>query len=339
MKLFNVLLLAAGLPAGLAAQNSTYKIAFGSCAHQDKPLPVMEQAASQKPDLFVFLGDNVYADTRNPDTLKARYQQLGTKPEFQKLKATCPVLATWDDHDFGENDAGRHYPLKKQSKDIFLDFWKEPKNSERRKHDGIYHSVMTGPDSSIQIILLDTRTFRDNLLPNDNLSGHKNDYRNHIDCDSTLLGQAQWDWLEQELRKPAKVRIIATSIQFGHEYNGYESWTNFPCQRQKMLNAIRKSHANGVVFISGDVHWGEISKQPIPSMYPLYDVTSSGMSETWPKIESNRNRVGDPVKDPNFGLITVETKNDATTVKMEIKDVNGKTKTMLAVPLSELQLK
>ena len=146
------------------------------------------------------------------------------------------VLATWDDHDYGENDAGRHYPFKAESKEIFLDFWNEPKKSKRREHNGIYHSLMFGKkEQKVQIILLDTRTFRDNLALSGDDNKWKHDYKPNQNPDSTFLGDEQWKWLEAQLQQPAKIRIIASSNQFAHEYNGYESWTNVPHEQQKML--------------------------------------------------------------------------------------------------------
>ena len=62
--------------------NQDIKIAFGSCLHQDKPVPMLGIAARQDPDVFVFLGDNIYGDSRIMDTLTAKYNRLLNKPEF-----------------------------------------------------------------------------------------------------------------------------------------------------------------------------------------------------------------------------------------------------------------
>lgn len=140
------------------------------------------------------------------------------------------MIATWDDHDYGENDAGREYPFKRESKDIFLKFWNEPAVSPRRDHEGIYTCYRFGePGSgkSLQIILLDTRTFRDPLFKSPQGSW-KNDYLPDLDPQKTLLGEQQWAWLKDRLMEPADLRIIGTSIQFSHEHNGWESWTNLP---------------------------------------------------------------------------------------------------------------
>ena len=304
-------------------QASTFRIAFGSCAHEDQDQPLLNVAAGFSPDLFIYLGDNIYGDTRNMDTLQAKYNKLGAKPEFQNLVNQTKVLSVWDDHDFGENDAGRHYPLKEASKEIFMDFWKVPADSDRRKHEGIYGvEYFENGGKKIQVVLLDTRTFRDDLihrLPEDSTI-HKNDYIPNQNQDSTFLGETQWQWLEQQFLAPADIRIIASSNQFSHEYNGWESWTNVPHEQQKMISLIKKTKANGVIFISGDVHWGEISKLPVEGSYPIYDVTSSGITQTWDIIEPNKNRLGPAIAQNNIGLIEITTKDSISNIELAIVD-------------------
>jgi alkaline phosphatase D len=287
------------------------RIAFGSCAHQNKPQPVLETVASRKPDLFVYLGDNIYADTRDMNVLREKYALLAAKPEFQRLRRQIPVVAIWDDHDYGENDAGKNYPFKVESRAIFFDFWRVPADSPRRSHDGIYGVHRFQQDGrTLQLILLDTRTFRDPLLRNPKSlpggSPFKNDYQPDDSADKTFLGDDQWAWLKTQFLEPADLRIIASSIQFGHEYNGFESWTNFPREQTKMIDLIRETRANGVVFLSGDVHWAELSRRELPGGYPLYDITASGITETWPKIEPNQYRVGEVVPENHFGEIEVD---------------------------------
>ena len=324
------------IKSNIKAQNS-FKIAFGSCSHQDKNQNILYKVIDQNPDLFIYLGDNIYGDTRNMDVLKEKYNRLGSKPEFIALKNSTKVLATWDDHDFGENDAGRYYPFKKESKKVFLDFWNEPAKSKRRKHEGIYTSYMFGEkNKKVQVILLDTRTFRDNLIKNTGGRGFKNSYIPHINNDSTLLGEKQWKWIKAQLKKNAKVRIIASSIQFSHEYNGYESWTNFPHERKKMLNTIHNTKAEGVIFITGDVHWGEISKLKTGGLYPIYDVTSSGLTQKWYKTENNKNRVSGKVRSNNFGLIEINW-SDETKISLRVLNKKGKTRLSHNILLKNLQ--
>ena len=107
--------------------------AFGCCADQEKPQPIWEAIVAARPDVFLFIGDTVYADTTDMPTMRAAYAKLAALPGYQKLLRTCPVLATWDDHDYGRDDAGADYPRKKESQQIFLDFFGVPKDSPRRK--------------------------------------------------------------------------------------------------------------------------------------------------------------------------------------------------------------
>ena len=136
------------------------RIALGSCVRQGDPQPIWEAIAESKPDLFVFLGDNIYGDSKNMRVLKRKYAQLAAEEGFQRVTQTCPILATWDDHDYGADDAGVEYPMKVESQEIFLDFFDEPADSIRRKTPGVYEAKIIGPPGQrVQITLLDTRYF------------------------------------------------------------------------------------------------------------------------------------------------------------------------------------
>jgi alkaline phosphatase D len=295
------------------SNKSTFSIAFGSCSSQESDLPIFNNIVKHQPDLFIFLGDNIYGDTKNIDTLKRKYHKLSNKISFQNLIKNVPVIATWDDHDYGWNDVGKEYLLKNESKKVFLDFFGESDSSLRRMHEGIYHSYYYQIKSEIvQVILLDLRTFRDDLTnyngefkEDERYGFYKQDYAPNEAKDITMLGESQWQWLENELKVNADVRIIGSSTQFGIEWNGYESWENFPNEKQKMINLIKDTKANNLFFISGDVHYSEISKIET-EFYPLYDFTSSGLSSTWHFATPNKNRIEGPVMDNHFGLITID---------------------------------
>lgn len=303
------------------------RIAFGSCGHEDEPQPILTLAASYRPDLFIFLGDNIYGDTDNMDTLRAKYQRWGVKPEYRQLDSATQILATWDGHDFGRNDAGKYYPHKEAAKQLFLDHFKEPANSARRQHPGIYHAeYIKQGDRVIQVLLLDVRTFRSNLLAYDTSAVlprkkyfYPLDYKPHTSTDSTLLGTEQWNWLSAELKKPADIRLICSGSQFAIEFNGYEAWANFPHEQQRMLDLIRTTGAKDVYFLTGDVHYGEISRIENPGSDPIYDITSSGITSTWDFPTPNKNRIEGPVMDNHFGLLTIKWKKKPA-VKMEIID-------------------
>ena len=142
------------------------RIAFGCCADQDKPQPVWDPVLARQNDLFIFLGDNIYADTRDMAAMRRKYAKLAAIRAFARLRETTPLVAIWDDHDFGENDAGGDYPMKEESRRIFLDFWAEPAASPRRDRDGIYASYVFGPAGArVQVILPDLRFNRTAMTP------------------------------------------------------------------------------------------------------------------------------------------------------------------------------
>ncbi len=133
------------LSSPLVAQEPLSQIAFGSCAKQDKPQPIWDSVLAVKPQIFLFLGDNIYGDTDDMQILTQKWELLGAQPGFQKLKQTCPILATWDDHDMGANDAGANYPKRRESQRIFQDFFGISQESPRRQREGVYHAEVFGP--------------------------------------------------------------------------------------------------------------------------------------------------------------------------------------------------
>jgi alkaline phosphatase D len=323
-------------------------IAFGSCANQDvAQQPALALAAEKKPDLFVFLGDNIYGDTYEMDTLRAKYQRWASQPSFQQLASATSFVATWDDHDYGWNDSGRHYPYKEESKEIFLEFFEVTPEDIRRQREGIYTSYyFSEGEDTLQLLVLDTRTFRDHLRkyngePVDSTLFHYGlDYYPYAedDTDSTLLGEAQWQWLEEQLEVPADVRLVASSTQFSISWNSYEAWVNFPHEQQRMLDLIKKTKANGIFFISGDVHYAELSELKVEGLYPLYDITSSGITSTWGFATPNDNRIAGPVMDNNFGLISIDWKAEDPLIRWQIYDINNELRVNKEVRLSELQM-
>lgn len=319
-----------------------YRVAFGSCCSEAHPLPIFYEVIKHQPDVFVFLGDNVYGDTNDMSVLRKKYQQLGDKASYKALKEKVEILATWDDHDYGRNDAGKNYPHKAASKKVFLEFFDEPKDSDRYKHDGIYTStVRKVGNKTVQFILLDGRTFRDDLKRFDSKSSGKKsfyrwEYSPHTDTSTTFLGEEQWKWLEGELFKPADFRILATGSQFGIEANGYEAWANFPHEQDRLVSLVKKTQANHLIAISGDVHYAEISKFQNPHSYPIFDVTASGLSRKWHFATPNKNRIEGPVMDNHFGLLTIDFSADQPNVKAEIWDGTGNQRIEYTIPFETI---
>lgn len=308
------------------ASRPVTRIGFGSCINPPTH-PMLDRTLTLPFDLFVLLGDNIYADTTNMTVMAEKYRVRKESAFFQSLRKKAPLLATWDDHDFGWNDAGSNYAQRAESQKLFLDFMDEPATSPRRRRAGVYDAQVFGPPGRrVQIILLDTRYFRSALVTGQNNvtpSGGK--YIPHPDPNATMLGEAQWAWLEEQLREPAEVRVIASSIQFLSEFSGAEAWANLPREKQRMLDLLHATRANGVVFISGDRHWAELSRLDRAGDYPLYDMTASALTEPHNRgtPTPNRLRDGPTYHDVNVGLLTIDWSGAKPSVLLQDIDVNG----------------
>ncbi len=330
--------------ANLAPATATpiHRICFGSCCNQEKLQPIWPSILAQDPQLFLFLGDNIYADTYDINVMREKYARQ--TDNYAAIRNQCDVLAIWDDHDYGQNDAGSEYPLKEASRDLFLQFWgDDPSNSRRRDNDGIYHAAYYGPeDKRVQVLMPDLRFHRDPAervghLENASRLLRKMGPYSVLDEQRSQLSDQQWQWLEQQLRQPAKVRIIASSLQFLADYTGWEAWAQYPGDRQRMIDLIEKTGAQGVIFISGDTHWGEISRQATDTPYPLYDVTSSGLTETWSQVSPNRYRMNDTFyAEENFGEINIDWQQADPEISLSVRDISGNVQLDHRIRLSEL---
>jgi alkaline phosphatase D len=337
--------LALGLAFSANTMAAPSKILFGSCGHQDKDIPIFDTINKEQGDLFIFLGDNIYGDTNDMTVLANKYQKLGAKPGFKTLKANTPIIAMWDDHDFGQNDIGKDYPHKEQSRQIMLDFWGEPKSSTRRtRTDGIYTSYMYGQDQqTVHVIMPDLRWNRDALNHVSELEYYTNRKLNNQGPYSptevkgaSMLGEAQWQWLEQELKKPAAIKLIASSLQLLPDFTGWESWANFPEDRNRLFALIKKHQVNGVIIISGDTHWGEISKYQQNLDYPLIEMTSSGLTEKWKDVSPNKHRVGDYTHNVNYGDLSIDWQQADPAISLKLKGIDGKVIMQSAFSLSSI---
>ena len=337
-----------------ALDRTLSRIAFGSCAEAGKPQPVWDPILARKPDLFVFLGDNIYADTRDMAAMKREYAKLAAQPGFAKLRADTPVVAIWDDHDFGENDAGGDYPQKDASRQVFLDFWEEPADSPRRDRDGVYAAYVFGPPGRrVQVILPDLRYNRTAMLPAEYPGGYEawarkraatglplpGPYVRNPDPKATMLGERQWQWLEHQLEVPAELRLFGSSVQVLADFTGWEAWANFARDQDRLFDVIRRKRANGVIFLSGDIHYAELSKREVNMPYPLWDLTSSGLTEEWRVPTPNANRASEVVADANFGFIDVHWKDADTRVELGIIDAGGRTRMSWSLPLADLSVR
>jgi alkaline phosphatase D len=298
--------------------------------------------------VFIYGGDNVYGDVKKgpegkPQFLKGdmgrlqeTYQILAQEPGFQQMRAQSTILPTWDDHDYGANDAGAEYPQREQAKALFLDFWQVPQGDPRRQRDGVYFSRTFGPEGQrVQVIMLDMRSFRSALKPTDerNAPG-KERYVPDPDPAKTQLGAQQWAWLRQTLRQPAELRLLVSSIQVIADGHGWERWGLLPTERQRLYDLLAQTP--GVILLSGDRHRGAFYRhQPSERGYPLLEMTSSSLNLPLAVDEEpGPLRLGPTYQQANYGLIEVDWGEGQ--VDLQLKDMQGATLARQQVKLDEL---
>jgi len=284
---------------------SNFRIAFGSCNKHRIKNNLWDDVLAVDPNVWVWGGDVVYADTDNMKKLKSIYDSQNNEEGYLKLRSKIPVIGTWDDHDYGLNDGGEEFTAKKESQQAFLDFLKVGKKDFRREKEGVYAShEYTTAKGSVKVLVLDTRYFRTALTPD---TKTKKRIKPNAYGEGTILGFKQWKWLENELKNSeANFNIIVSSIQFLSNEHGFECWGNFPHEVDKLKELIASSKAKGVLILSGDRHISEFSKTTVEELsYPLIDFTSSGLTHSYSSFttEPNPYRVGSVVSVKSFGLL------------------------------------
>ena len=287
------------------------KIGLGSCLDQDYPQPIWQPIEKEDLNYFIFLGDNVYGDSRFGNLRKmkrAYYKQKKVLPSFLN---DLEVYAIWDDHDFGINDGGGDYRFKRKAQKLFLEFWEISQNDERSNRDGIYYSKdETFFDKRFKFIFLDTRFFRSELV------GKKSNYTENRDKDATILGTDQWKWFENQLKDEFDFLFIFSSIQIIAENHRFEKWSNFPYERDKFFNSIEQFKDKTVLF-SGDRHRAGIYKKG-----EIIEITSSSMNKPGSSFdETDKYLVGVTYPQVNYSILEIFEKR----ISLKIKDIDGNT--------------
>lgn len=328
--------------------NISAVVAFGSCADDENPNhPIWKSIAKANPTDMIFMGDNVYVDTRTVNSLgtleafNPDYERLNSSKGFRDLKKIARIHATWDDNDFGANDGGREYKLKSLSQQKFLSFWGVEQSSTRFKTPGVYgFDWIESAGRKVQVILTDSRYFRSPIKQA--ATTQECPFRNIVPTDdpnATMLGEDQWKWLINRLQVEADLHLLVSGIQVIPNEHCFEKWGAMPDERSRLLQAIKNASATTII-LSGDRHLAEVSMLPKDDVsgvgYDLYEFTSSSLTASFGfgAGEPNSFRVrGDNVRVNNFGILRFDW--EKAQVVGEIRDQNGVVLRMATVALAD----
>ena len=287
------------------------KIGLGSCLDQDYPQPIWQSIKKEDLNYFIFLGDNVYGDTRYGSLRKMKSAYDKQKKVLPDFLNDISIFSIWDDHDFGINDGGADYRFKRQAQELYLDFWDITKDDDRSNREGIYFSKNEiFFNKKFKFIFLDTRFFRSKL------KGKKSNYIENIEPDATILGNAQWTWLENELKSDFDFLFIFSSIQIIAKDHRFEKWSNFPNERAKLFELLEQFNDKTILF-SGDRHRAGIYRKNV-----IIEVTSSSMNKPGSSFsETDSYLIGKTYPQENYGVLEIL----ENTIHIKIKDIKGNT--------------
>lgn len=250
----------------------------GICRDDRDGFPIFPRILAERPDVFVGLGDMIYADdvchpvgplgnaqvpgefgpATDLDGFRAHWRYAREDEAFRVLLATTPYVAVWDDHEV-VNDAGPHHdtrtappyrthvPLLPLAHRAFFE-WNplaEAQPLHRRLRWGRH----------LELFVLDTRQYRDpNLAPDDGPEP------------KTLLGVGQRRWLEHVVTgSDATWKVIASSVPIsiptGSLETGRDGWADFGQDggfERELLGILEQFRDRGVrnlLWITADVHF------------------------------------------------------------------------------------
>lgn len=300
-------------------------IGLGSCSDQSYPQPIWKTIAQNKPDLFIMMGDNVYASRPETKPIIDQYIKLNQIADYKALRESTPFLAIWDDHDYGQNDGGMDNPEKDEARRVFLNYWGYLKHTLPPEQKGVYHSRIVGSKNrKVQIILLDTRWDRAPLNKNPDYNPETNTeqppkiFLPTTDTKAQILSDAQWKWLDEELKKPANLRLIISSIQVIPNDHYFEKWGNFPKERERLFNLLKKNKAKNTLFLSGDRHLSSLAKEEVSGLGTIYEVTASSLNKPSraKEPELDKSYINGSFLQPNFGLLAIDWTKRSVTAKI-----------------------
>ena len=309
-----------------AANAAELTIAIGSCHYIANPNPdfrggggdyqIFDAIAAKRPDLMLWLGDNLYLQTPDfldPSSMAARYRQARGFDRLRNLLVATAHLAIPDDHDYGPNDTNGSYVLKGESLKLFQRYWPNPSYGL----PGVPGTFDWARLGDVEFFLLDDRYYR-----------HPNHYPDVPE--KAMYGPVQLEWLKQALLSSrAPLKIVAGGSQFWNRASRFEGLHQFPNEQKRLADWLVAQRIDGVVFLSGDRHFGELLKQERPDAYPLYEFTSSPLTAqpaTRPDAAERDNPdlvAGTLQGRRQFGLIRVSGPGTDRKVAFEAYDSDG----------------
>lgn len=276
---------------GNLSYSKDFVLAFGSCNNQHQDQSFWKFIVNDRPDVWVWLGDNIYADYATPKQRKEEYQIVKDAYWYKYLTEQTMIVGTWDDHDYAYNNAQGDYEFKDESKQILGDFLGYSPDSEFYSHDATHSSEIFDYEGiKIGLILLDTRYHMNKKV-------------------GQILGEDQWMWLEDKLyQMDADLILLGSSIAVlpaSLNSAGLEGWTFFDDKRERLLDLIEES-GKKIVILSGDRHYTAFYRISYKNRKGyIYEFMSSGMTHVAPAKVPSPLQFQKSFREKNYGLVQI----------------------------------
>ena len=249
------------------------RLSIGSCTRQ-LDQPIFNSIIAGEPDLFLFVGDNNYANSHIRDALRWRYRQFRIVPERAELVANVPTIATWDDHDFVQNNSNGECLGRDEALAAFTEYWANETHGVPEA-PGAYTQMTWG---AVSLFVVDCRMYRPEVGDSGNNCVFDPSPPN-LPIEDGPLGPIQEQWLVDGLRaSESTFNLVACGSRISPE-GSLDSWRSFPEARDRLLSAIDEHGIEGVVFIAGDIHRSLFATIPAPA-YDIPELVSSPLANS-----------------------------------------------------------
>ena len=220
----------------------SFRLAFSACADTGSQSPVFDAIRAADPALFLHLGDFHYEDISRSDPAAYRraYDAVLGSPAQGRLYRSVPIAYTWDDHDFGANNANstsRSRPVAQAAYRQLVPHYPLADGEA----GGIHQAFDMG---RVRVIVTDSRSYR---------TSSRGDRQAR-----TILGARQRQWLKDELTAAAGAPLVvwANSVPWiAGATSGRDHWGSYALEREEIANHIASlGLGRRLIMLSGDAH-------------------------------------------------------------------------------------
>ncbi|MCX6131665.1 MAG: alkaline phosphatase D family protein, partial [Proteobacteria bacterium] len=286
------------------------RFAFGSCNYSDRDQSYWRLIGQDSPQLWIWLGDNIYGDAMSMAQRQQTYRNLKNNSFYASFRSQVPIIGTWDDHDFASDNKDGRFPDKLESKLQLIDFLDISRDTGILDRSGVYQSYTYGPvGQRTKVILLDLRYNQDPST-----------------AKPSLLGESQWAWFSKELQTDDfELLVIGSSLSISSPTTGFglEGWNAFGYEKQRLYQLLAGISCPTLI-LSGDRHQADIAKFDPGHGRQVFEFMSSGLTHSTSLSLPNPFRISPVIGEKNYGIVDIDWNSVGPNIRMQIKSPSSK---------------